>query len=83
MKIVINNIDIGTSFNSLDAGAIFRPLENNHEGRLYMKIHRPADGAYLANAIRMEENAFTPDWFMLNEKVKEISAQLVVGEDDD
>ncbi len=79
MKIVVNNNSKNVSFNSLAAGAIFRPLENNHEGQLYMKINRPADSAYLANAIRMEEDAFTPDWFMLNEIVEEMSAQLVVN----
>lgn len=83
MKIVKGKVDKKIAFTAMSSGCVFKPLEGDHSGRLYMKIQPPVDGAYLFNAVRMDSGIHTPDWFQLNEKVEEVAAQLVVEWDDD
>lgn len=82
MKIVKGKVDRDAAFVNLASGVVFRPLEGNHSGRLYMKIQPPVDGAYLFNAVRMDSGIHTPDWFQMSEKVEEVAAQLIVEWDE-
>lgn len=78
MKIVKGKVDKDVRFTVLPFGAVFKPLEGTHSGRLYMKIQSPVDGACLFNAVRMDSGIHKTDWFQMSEKVEEVAAQLVV-----
>ena len=62
MRVIKGKVNRNIALDALASGAVFKPLKSDYNGRLYMKIQTPVDGAYCFNAVRMDNDIHTLDW---------------------